>query len=68
MFCQGLEIPAEGMVHLSALRDDFFEFDPVGRTLTGQWTRQVFRLGDNLRVQVVTVDVDRRQMGLVKWQ
>jgi len=64
MFCQGLEIPAEGMVHLSALGDDFFEFDPVGRTLTGQRTRQVFRLGDNLRVQVVAVDVDRRQMEL----
>jgi ribonuclease R len=64
MFCQGLDIPAEGMVHLSALGDDFFEFDPVGRTLTGQRTRQVFRLGDNLRVQVVAVDVDRRQMEL----
>ncbi|MFM7056571.1 MAG: ribonuclease R [Planctomycetota bacterium] len=64
MFCQGLEIPAEGMVHLSALGDDFFEFDSVGRTLTGQRTRQVFRLGDNVRVQVVAVDIDRRQMEL----
>ncbi len=64
MFCQGLEIPAEGMVHLSALGDDFFEFDSVGRTLTGQRTRQVFRLGDNLRVLIVAVDVDRRQMEL----
>lgn len=64
MFCQGLQIPAEGMIHLSALGDDFFEFDPVGRTLTGQRTRQVFRLGDHLRVQVVAVDVDRRQMEL----
>ena len=64
LFCQGVEIPAEGMVHLSALGDDFFDFDPVGRTLTGQRTRRVFRLGDNLRVEVVAVDVDRRQMEL----
>ncbi|MGV2336180.1 MAG UNVERIFIED_CONTAM: hypothetical protein LVR18_19430 [Planctomycetaceae bacterium] len=64
MFCQGLEIPAEGMIHLSALGDDFFEFDPVGRTLTGQRTRHVYRLGDNLRVWIVAVDVDRRQMEL----
>lgn len=64
MFCQGLEIPAEGMIHLSALGDDFFEFDPVGRTLTGQRSRHVYRLGDNLRVWIVAVDVDRRQMEL----
>jgi ribonuclease R len=64
LFCQGTEIPAEGMIHLSALGNDFFEFDALGRTLTGQRTRHVFRLGDPLRVEVVAVDVDRRQMEL----
>ena len=64
LFCQGTEIPAEGMIHMSALGNDFFEFDSLGRTLTGQRTRQVFRLGDPLRVEVVAVDIDRRQMEL----
>lgn len=64
LFCQGNEIPAEGMIHMSALGNDFFEFDALGRTLTGQRTRQIFRLGDPLRVEIVAVDIDRRQMEL----
>jgi ribonuclease R len=36
MFCQGVEIPAEGMIHLSALADDFYMFDQPTRTADRQ--------------------------------
>lgn len=64
MFCQGIQIPAEGMLHLSALSDDFYVFDPTTRTLTGSRTRREFRLGDPIRVVVAAVDIDRRQLEL----
>jgi len=64
MFCQGIEIPAEGMIHLSALNDDFYVFDQATRRLTGSKTHREFRLGDPIRVLVAAVDIDRRQLDL----
>lgn len=64
LFCQGIEIPAEGLIHTSALTDDFYEFDPVARTLTGQRHKRQFRLGSPIRVTIAAVDIDRRQLDL----
>ncbi len=64
MFCQGVEIPAEGLIHLSAMADDFYVFNQSTRTLTGSRTKREFRLGDRIRVVVAAVDVDRRQLEL----
>ena len=64
MFCQGVEIPAEGMIHLSSLSDDFYIFDQATRRLTGSRTHHEFRLGDPIRVVVAAVDIDRRQLDL----
>ena len=64
MFCQGVEIPAEGMIHLSALGDDFYVFDQATRRLIGSRTKREYRLGDPLRVVVAAVDIDRRMLDL----
>lgn len=64
MFCQGVQIPAEGMIHMSALSDDFYVFDQATRRLTGSRTHREFRLGDPIRVLVAGVDIDRRQLDL----
>ncbi len=64
MFCQGVAVPAEGMVHLSALGDDFYVFDQPTRTLKGSRTKREFRLGDPIRVVVAAVDIDRRMLDL----
>ena len=64
MFCQGVEVPVEGMVHISALTNDFYTYDPVARTLTGDRKKQQYRLGDAVRVIVTNVDLGRRQLDL----
>lgn len=64
LFCQGVEIPAEGMIHISSLTDDFYSYDQGTRTLTGQRTGREFRLGDPILVQIANVDIDRRQLDL----
>ncbi len=64
MFCQGIKIPAEGLVHISSLADDFYNYNQTTRTLTGDRTKSEYRLGDTVKVVVVNVDVDRRQLDL----
>ncbi|HEY3963229.1 MAG TPA: ribonuclease R [Planctomycetaceae bacterium] len=61
-FCQGVEIPAEGLVHVSTLDDDYYTFDMAGHLLEGRRSGKQYRLGARVRVVVAQVDVDRRQL------
>jgi ribonuclease R len=62
LFAQGLKLPAEGFIHINALQDDYYEYDPRTHSLTGHRQGNQFRLGDVLRVEVARVDVDRREL------
>ena len=55
-------IYAEGLVHITALGNDYYHFDPVHHRLTGERTGRTFRLGDAVRVRVVRVDLDERKI------
>jgi ribonuclease R len=55
---------AEGLVHSSLFSDDDYRADPHGTRLTGQRTRRTYRFGQELRVQLVRSDPDRRQIDL----
>ncbi|KAB2926216.1 MAG: ribonuclease R [Candidatus Contendobacter sp.] len=52
----------EGLVHVTSLRNDYYQFDPVGHRLHGERSGQVYRLGDRLTVRVVRVDLDERKI------
>ena len=54
----------EGLVHISSMADDYYRFLEGSHTLQGENTRKVYRLGDRVRVQVVRVDMERRQIDL----
>ncbi|MDZ4818058.1 MAG: ribonuclease R [Planctomycetota bacterium] len=62
LFAQGIALPAEGMIHVTSLADDFYTYDRKAHTLTGRRAGNSFRLGDMVRVTVAHVDVDRRQL------
>jgi ribonuclease R len=49
----------EGLVHISALFDDVYEFQERKHRLIGKRTRREFRLGDRVRVSVTRVDQAR---------
>jgi len=51
-----------GLVHVSALTDDFYLFDAVQRRLIGRRSRKRFSIGDELRVFVARVDQFKRQI------
>jgi len=62
IFCQGTELPAEGLVHVRSLPADQWDYDDRGHTLTGRASGVVFRLGDPVRVKVNKVDVVKRTL------
>lgn len=61
-FCQAVEVPAEGLVHVSTLDDDHYYFEQASHTLIGRRSGKQFRLGARVQVIVAHVDVDRRQL------
>ncbi|WP_089724983.1 ribonuclease R [Candidatus Thiosymbion oneisti] len=58
-------IHVDGLVHITALDNDFYHFDPVGHRLTGKRTGTVYRLGDRLRVRLAAVNLDERKIDFV---
>ncbi len=64
LFVQLVEHYVEGLVHISSLADDYYRYLERVHQLRGENTHRVFRLGDPIRVQVVRVDQDRRQVDL----
>jgi ribonuclease R len=54
----------EGLVHISTMADDYYRFLEAGHLLRGEHTAKVYRLGDRVRVQVLRVDFERRQIDL----
>jgi ribonuclease R len=55
---------AEGLIRVSSLVDDYYVFDGDTFTLTGRRSRRRLRLGDRVRVRVVKVDPERREIDL----
>jgi ribonuclease R len=62
LFVELEEIYVQGLVHVSSMTDDYYRFDERAHALKGENTRQVYRLGDEVEVQVVRVDLERRQL------
>ena len=62
LFITGVELPAEGFVHISSLTDDFYRYDRSGHVISGFRSRNSYRLGDTVRVAVAAVDVDAREL------
>ena len=62
LFVQGTKLPAEGLVHVTTLADDYYRFDRRSHTLTGNRSGNAYRLGDMVRVEVARVDIDRREL------
>lgn len=64
LFVQGVRIPAEGLVRIDSMADDYYHFDRATWTLMGRRKGNTYRLGDIVRVEVIHVDMDRRELDL----
>ena len=62
LFVQLNDIYIDGLVHITALDNDYYHFDPVGHRLSGERSGRIYRLGDPLTVQVAAVNLDDRKI------
>ena len=62
IFVELREVYVDGLVHITALGNDYYHFDPAKHRLLGERTRQVYRLGDPVRVRVMRVDLDEAKI------
>ncbi len=62
LFVQLDELFIEGLVHITGLPRDYYNFEAAHHRLVGERTGRVFRLGDRLSVIVTRVDVDERKI------
>lgn len=64
LYLELVEHFVEGMVHVSTMADDYYRFVEGAHILRGEKNGRVYRLGDRLTVQVIRVDLERRQIDL----
>jgi ribonuclease R len=62
LFAEGIELPAEGLIRVDTLADDYYRYDRQAHTLTGSRQGNSHRLGDIVLVEIAHVDVDRREL------
>lgn len=56
------DLGMSGLVHLSSLEDDFYQFDRSRNLLVGRRSRRIINLGDRVEVQVYKVDTFKKQV------
>ncbi len=64
LFVELNELYVEGLVHVTALPNDYYHFHPQKHRLTGERTNSCYRLGDQIRVRLVAVDPEAKTIEL----
>jgi ribonuclease R len=59
------DVYVEGLVHISDLGKDYFQYDAGKHQLLGERTGQRYRIGDRLRVKIARVDLDGARIDFV---
>ncbi|KLD59143.1 hypothetical protein WP50_20720, partial [Lactiplantibacillus plantarum] len=57
-----LENTVEGLVHISTMDDDYYEYVEKQLALVGRKTKRTFRIGQPVKVQLMRVDKDQREV------
>lgn len=65
LFIQLEDLFIEGLVHVTALNSDYYEFDPATQRLTGARSGVSYAVGDRMQVRVARVSIDERKIDLV---
>src|SRR5262245_30345015 len=62
LFIELVEHFVEGLVHVSTMADDYYRFVESAHLLRGETSQKTYRLGDRVRVQVLRVNKEARQI------
>ncbi|HDY7997035.1 TPA: ribonuclease R [Vibrio vulnificus] len=61
-FVRLTELHIDGLVHISTLANDYYQFDPIGQRLIGESFGHIYRLGDAVKVKVLAVNLNDKQI------
>ncbi|WP_298270934.1 ribonuclease R [Geobacter sp.] len=64
-FVELVDLFVEGMVHVSTMGDDFYRYVEKQHALVGERSREMYRIGDRVRVVVAGASVERKQVEFV---
>ncbi len=62
LFVELDESKVNGLIHVTQLPYDFYHFDPLRKTLSGERRGRVFRLGDRLSIVVLKASLEERKI------
>jgi ribonuclease R len=62
LFVELEEHYVEGLIHITSLPKDYYDFDPISHRLVGENRGMEFRLSDKVDVRVANVDMDERRI------
>ncbi len=62
IFVELNDIYVEGLIHVTALNGDYFEYDAIHHRLIGRSTRKIYRIGDPHTVRVLHVNMENKQI------
>ncbi len=62
MYVEEKKTKAEGLIHISEIGDEFFEFDEKNYRLIGQKTKTAYQLGDEVKVILKNADLEQKQL------
>ena len=62
LFVQLDELLIDGLVHVTALKRDYYHFDATHHCLVGELTNRKYQLGDRLKVEVARVNMEDRKV------
>lgn len=64
LFVELDDIFVEGLVHVTALNNDYYHFDAAKQRLLGERSGAVYRLGDPMTVKLVAVNLEDKKIDL----
>lgn len=62
MFVQITENGCEGLVHIRSMKDDFYFYNAEEYSIIGTYTKKVYSLGDQTRVKIIGVNIQKKQI------
>ena len=65
LFVELIESHVSGLVHITQLPNDYYHFDSANHLLAGERRGLRFRLGDEVRVQVLRASMEERKIDFV---
>jgi len=65
LFVELNDVYVEGLVHITALKSDYYHFDAARHRMVGENSGKNYALGDAIEVVVARVDLDERKIDFV---